>query len=141
MESESISMGKHLIEKISMSTRLKNILRRSGIEYLEQIQEYPKESIQKFRNMGKETLQELYLLCEQYGIRIYDKSDLEDEEKRISFSPSKYEKLFIKGIRSKEELLKIDIHGLKKQYGLSNNDLEKLRKLKEVVEQRKGISL
>ena len=63
MESESISMGKHLIEKISMSTRLKNILRRSGIEYLEQIQEYPKESIQKFRNMGKETLQELYLLC------------------------------------------------------------------------------
>ena len=70
MESESISMEKHLIEKISMSTRLKNILRRSGIEYLEQIQEYPKESIQKFRNMGKETLQELYLLCEQNRIHI-----------------------------------------------------------------------
>lgn len=135
MKKENSREKMHSIEKLSMSVRLKHILRRKGISYLEQIQEYPKESIQKFRNMGEETLQELYLICEQNNIHIYDKSDLEDAEKGITFQPSKYEKLFYKGIRCKQDLLNISKNVMENEYDISSNEIKKLMKLKTLLEQ------
>ena len=129
-----MKMEKLSIENLSISARLKHILGRSGITYLEQIQEYPKESIQKFRNMGEETIQELLFICEQNNIHIYNKSDLEDAEKGITFLPSKYEKLFYKGIRCKQDILSINNEVLGKQYDISANELKKLKKIKKALD-------
>ena len=57
-------------DDIEMSSRLRNILRRNGFESLEGLREYPKEHFIKFRNMGQATLQELYQICGEQGIKL-----------------------------------------------------------------------
>ena len=57
-------------DDIEMSSRLRNVLRRNGFESLEGVREYPKEYFIKFRNMGQATLQELYQICEEQGIKL-----------------------------------------------------------------------
>ena len=57
-------------DDIEMSSRLRNVLRRNGFESLEELREYPKEHFIKFRNMGQATLQELYQICEEQGIKL-----------------------------------------------------------------------
>ena len=57
-------------DDIEMSSRLWNILRRNGFGSLEGLREYPKEHFIKFRNMGQATLQELYKICDEQGIKM-----------------------------------------------------------------------
>lgn len=68
---------------IEMSSRLRNILRRSGFESLEGLKEYPKEHFIKFRNMGQTTLQELYKICEEQGIKLRSVENLNDTMSKI----------------------------------------------------------
>ena len=63
-------------DDIEMSSRLRNILRRNGFESLEGLREYPKEHFIKFRNMGQATLQELYQICEEQGVKLRSVEDL-----------------------------------------------------------------
>ena len=47
------------IEKLEVSSRLKNCMRRSGVSDLRDIIRIPKESIFRIRNMGDATYKEL----------------------------------------------------------------------------------
>lgn len=47
------------IEKLEVSTRLKNCMRRRGVSDLRDIAGIPKESIFRIRNMGNATYKEL----------------------------------------------------------------------------------
>ena len=72
-------------DDIEMSSRLRNILRRNGFESLEGLGEYPKEHFIKFRNMRPTTLQELYTICENQGIKLRSIEDLNDMEHGVRF--------------------------------------------------------
>lgn len=72
-------------DDIEMSSRLRNVLRRNGFESLEELREYPKEHFIKFRNMGQATLQELYQICEEQGIKLRSVEDLNDKEHGVRF--------------------------------------------------------
>ena len=72
-------------DDIEMSSRLRNILRRNGFESLEGLREYPKEHFIKFRNMGQATLQELYQICEEQGVKLRSVEDLNDREHGVRF--------------------------------------------------------
>lgn len=88
-------------DDIEMSSRLRNILRRNGFESLEGLREYPKEHFIKFRNMGQATLQELYQICEEQGIKLRSVEDLNDREHGVIFDDFLCLDAFGMGIKSK----------------------------------------
>lgn len=57
------------IEKLDVSARLKNCMRRNDIVYLHDAAKYSKESLLKIRNMGIETYNELREQCEKIWCR------------------------------------------------------------------------
>lgn len=89
-------------DDIEMSSRLRNILRRNGFESLEGLREYPKEHFIKFRNMGQATLQELYQICEEQGIKLRSVEDLNDREHGVIFDDFLCLDAFGMGIKSKD---------------------------------------
>ena len=91
-------------DDIEMSSRLRNILRRNGFESLEGLREYPKEHFIKFRNMGQATLQELYQICEEQGIKLRSVEDLNDREHGVRFDDFLRIDAFRMGIKSKNDL-------------------------------------
>ena len=91
-------------DDIEMSSRLRNILRRNGFESLEGLREYPKEHFIKFRNMGQATLQELYQICEEQGIKLRSVEDLNDREHGVIFDDFLCLDAFGMGIKSKDDL-------------------------------------
>lgn len=88
-------------DDIEMSSRLRNILGRNGFESLEGLREYPKEHFIKFRNMGQATLQELYQICEEQGIKLRSVEDLNDREHGVRFDDFLCMDAFRMGIKSK----------------------------------------
>lgn len=58
------------IEKLEVSSRLKNCMRRSGISDLRDIVRILKESIFRIHNMGDATYKESQEQCDKYGIVI-----------------------------------------------------------------------
>lgn len=94
-------------DDIEMSSRLRNILRRNGFESLEGLREYPKEHFIKFRNMGQATLQELYQICEEQGIKLRSVEDLNDREHGVIF----------------DDFLCLDAFGIRNKYGYTQNDM------------------
>ena len=91
-------------DDIEMSSRLRNILRRNGFGSLEGLREYPKEHFIKFRNMGTTTLQELYKICEEHGIKLRSVEDLNDREHGVRFDDFLCMDAFRIGIKSKDDL-------------------------------------
>lgn len=87
-------------DDIEMSSRLRNILRRNGFESLEGLREYPKEHFIKFRNMGQATLQELYQICEEQGVKLRSVEDLNDREHGVRFDDFLCMDAFRMGIKS-----------------------------------------
>ena len=66
------------ISSLNISTRLRNGLRRNGVEYLQQVEKCTEENILRIRNIGKYSLQELKNICEQYGVQIGRCADMKD---------------------------------------------------------------
>lgn len=96
------------VKNLPISTRLRNILLRSDIEYLEDVSNYPVEMILSFRNMGEATLVELKEICKKYGVTLYERKDLEDEGIPVYFLAEQYKFLFKNGIKCKEDVLLVD---------------------------------
>ena len=72
-------------DDIEMSSKVTEYSRKKWFESLEGLREYPKEYFIKFRNMGQATLQELYQICEEQGIKLRSVEDLNDREHGVRF--------------------------------------------------------
>ena len=92
------------IEKLEVSSRLKNCMRRSGVSDLRDIVRIPKESIFRIRNMGDATYKELKEQCDKYGIVIRSEKDVIDRSRGIRWSWQQCSRLFEMGIRSIEDI-------------------------------------
>ena len=99
-------------DDIEMSSRLRNVLRRNGFESLEELREYPKEHFIKFRNMGQATLQELYQICEEQGIKLRSVEDLNDKEHGVRFDDFLCMDAFRMGIKCKDDLRRYSLEEL-----------------------------
>lgn len=92
------------IEKLEVSTRLKNRMRRRGVSDLRDIAGIPKESIFRIGNMGNATYKELQEQCDKYGIVIRSEKDVIDRSRGIKWSWQQCSRLFEMGIRSIEDI-------------------------------------
>ena len=118
-------------DDIEMSSRLRNILGRNGFESLEGLREYPKEHFIKFRNMGQATLQELYQICEEQGIKLRSVEDLNDREHGVRFDDLCMD-AFRMGIKSKDDLRRYSLEELEKMCPKDKRLFVRLKKLKTV---------
>ena len=119
-------------DDIEMSSRLRNILRRNGFESLEELREYPKEYFLKFRNMGQATLQELYQICEEQGVKLRSVEDLNDREHGVRFDDFLCMDAFRIGIKSKDDLRRYSLEELEKMCPKDKRLFVRLKKLKAV---------
>ena len=117
-------------DDIEMSSRLRNILRRNGFESLEGLREYPKEHFIKFRNMGSKTLQELYKICDEQGIKLRSVEDLNDREHGVRFDDFLCMDAFRMEIKSKDDLRKYSLEELEKMCPKDKRLFVRLKKLK-----------
>ncbi len=119
-------------DDIEMSSRLRNILRRNGFESLEGLGEYPKEHFIKFRNMGPTTLQELYTICENQGIKLRSIEDLNDMEHGARFDDFLCMDAFRMGIKSKDDLRRYSLEELENMCPKDKRLFVRLKKLKTI---------
>ena len=120
-------------DDIEMSSRLRNVLRRNGFESLEELREYPKEHFIKFRNMGPATLQELYKICKERGIKLRSVDDLNDREHGVRFD-FLFMDAFRMGIKSKDDLIRYSLEDLEKMCPKDKRLFVRLKKLKTIQE-------
>lgn len=116
-----------LVSELSLSPRLRNILRREGCVRVRDIERYSRDSIIRFRNLGLKTYEELMEICDRFGIRIYDSKDLNDKEHRVHFSYFQYQDAFNLGIKCKEDVWNKSLEELKE---LAGNDRTMYAKFK-----------
>lgn len=102
------------IEKLEVSTRLKNCMRRSGVTDLRDIAGIPKESIFRIRNMGDATYKELQEQCDKYGIVIRSEKDVIDRSRGIKWTWQQCSRLFEMGIRCIEDIKTFPIEEIEK---------------------------
>ena len=119
-------------DDIEMSSRLRNILRRNGFESLEGLREYPKEHFIKFRNMGQATLQELYQICEEQGIKLRSVEDLNDREHGVIFDDFLCLDAFGMGIKSKDDLKRYSLEKLEKMCPKDKRLFVRFKKLQAI---------
>ena len=119
-------------DDIEMSSRLRNILRRNGFKSLEGLREYPKEHFIKFRNMGQATLQELYQICEEQGIKLRSVEDLNDREHGVIFDDFLCLDAFGMGIKSNEDLKRYRLEKLEKMCPKDKRLFVRFKKLKAI---------
>ena len=117
-----------------MSSRLWNVLRRNGFESLEGLREYPKEHFIKFRNMGLATLQELYKICKERGIKPRSVDDLNDREPGVRFDDFLCMYAFRIGIIRKDDLIRYSLEDLEKMCPKDKRLFVRLKKLKTIQE-------
>ena len=115
-----------------MSSRLWNVLRRNGFESLEGLREYSKEHFIKFRNMGSATLQELYKICKERGIKLRSVEDLNDREHGVRFDDFLCMDAFRMGIKSKDDLVRYSLEDLEKMCPKDKRLFVRLKKLKKI---------
>ena len=119
-------------DDIEMSSRLRNVLRRNRFESLEGLREYPKEYFIKFRNIGQATLQELYQICEEQGIKLRSVEELNDREHGVRFDDFLCMDAFRMGIKSKDDLRRYSLEELEKMCPKDKRLFVRLKKLKTV---------
>lgn len=119
-------------DDIEMSSRLRNVLRRNGFESLEGLREYPKEHFIKFRNMGQTTLQELYKICDEQGIKLRSIEDLNDREQGVRFDDFLCMDAFRMGIKRKDDLRKYSFEELENMCPKDKRLFVRLKKLKAI---------
>ena len=142
-DNSSVSKNENKTEKmvpissLPISTRLRNRLCRSGVEYLQEVENYTEENILRMRNIGRSSLQELKKVCEQYGVHIYSSDDMNDSDMNLYLTPAYYDILFKNGIRTKEDLVNTDAAKLADIFG-ANSTIYK--RLLNVIEDSKNSS-
>ena len=119
-------------DDIEMSSRLRNVLRRNGFESLEGLREYTREFFIKFRNMGPTTLQELYYVCDEQGIKLRSVEDLNDIEHGVRFDDFLCMDAFRMGIKSKDDLRRYSLEELEKMCPKDKRLFVRLKKLKTI---------
>lgn len=82
------------IYDIPMSKRLVNILERNNVIYLSQLSEYPKEEIQKFRNLGEKTFIELEQICQENNIHIGSIQSIKSKLEQYKFPAKAYDMFY-----------------------------------------------
>lgn len=120
------------IEVDYLDQNFKNILRRNGFESLEGLREYPKEHFIKFRNMGQATLQELYQICEEQGIKLRSVEDLNDKEHGVRFDDFLCMDAFRMGIKCKDDLRRYSLEELENMCPKDKRLFVRLKKLKTI---------
>ena len=105
-----------------------------GCESLEGLREYPKEYFIKFRNMGQATLQELYQICEEKGVKLRSVEDLNDREHGVRFDDFLCMDAFRMGIKSKDDLIRYSLEDLEKMCPKDKRLFVRLKKLKTIQE-------
>ena len=119
------------ISSLPISTRLRNGLRRNGIEYLQDVEKCTKENILRIRNIGRYSLQELKNICEQHGVQIGSCVDMKDERLDPYLTPSYYDILFENGIRTKEDLINTDDEKLAEIFDVNSAMYKRLLQVKK----------
>ena len=97
------------------------------------MREYPKEHFIKFRNMGPATLQELYKICKERGIKLRSVDDLNDREHGVRFDFLCMD-AFRMGIKSKDDLIRYSLEDLEKMCPKDKRLFVRLKKLKTIQE-------
>ena len=148
--SEKKKQGFIDIEKLDLSVRAYTCLKRAGINNVSDIQKMTKEELQRIRNLGLETSEEVLTKLESLGIHMREDretieiensqevikaTDVEDEENDINSLADKKKKMeYIEQIQSKEtkieELgLSIRAYNCLKRAGINNiSDILKIKK-------------
>ena len=117
-----------------LDQNFKNILRRNGFKSLEGLREYPKEYFLKFRNMGQATLQELYQICEEQGVKLRSVEDLNDREHGVRFDDFLCMDAFRMWIKSKDDLRSYILEELEEMCPKGIRLFIRLKKLKTIQE-------
>lgn len=86
----------------------------------------------KFRNMGQATLQELYQICEEQGVKLRSVEDLNDREHGVRFDDFLCMDAFRMGIKSKDDLRRYSLEELEKMCPKDKRLFVRLKKLKTV---------
>ena len=97
---------------------------------MEGLREYPKEYFIKFRNMGPRTLQELYTICEDQGIKLRSIEELNDREHGVRFDDFLCMDAFRMVIKNKGDLRKYSLEELEKMCPKDKRLFVRLKKLK-----------
>lgn len=126
------------VESLSISKRICNALKRNDVNYLEQLENYPEEKLIKFRTMGHSSMLELEKIANQYGIHIYSRKDLEDKEHEIYFMPTEYEKIFYSGIKTREDVVEMDVVQLAGVFGKNTAIYRKLKQIQKIEREKRG---
>ena len=95
---------------------------------------YPKEHFIKFRNMGQATLQELYQICEEQGVKLRSVEDLNDREHGVRFDDFLCMDAFRMGIKSKDDLRRYSLEELEEMCPKGIRLFVRLKKLKTIQE-------
>ena len=119
-------------DDIEMSSRLRNVLRKNGFESLEGLREYSKEHFIKFRNMGSATLQELYKICKERGIKLRSVEDLNDREHGVRFDDFLCMDAFRMGIKSNDDLVRYSLEDIEQMCPKDKRLFVRLKKLKKI---------
>ena len=94
------------------------------------MREYPKEHFIKFRNMGQATLQELYQICGEQGIKLRSVGDLNEKEHGVRFDDFLRMDAFRIGIKNKDDLRKYSLEELEQMCPKDKRLFVRLKKLK-----------
>ena len=115
-----------------LDQNFKNILRRNGFESLEGLRGYPKKHFIKFSNMGQATLQELYQICEEQGIKLRSVEGLNDRGHGVIFDDFLCLDAFGMGIKSKDDLKRYSLEKLEKMCPKDKRLFVRFKKLKAI---------
>ena len=74
-EDKKIKILEMTIEEMDLSVRSYNCLKRAGIHTVEDLTKKTEDDMLKVRNLGKKSLDEVYLKLESYGLKFKDKED------------------------------------------------------------------
>jgi RNA polymerase alpha subunit len=97
------------ISSIDISNRLYNLLRRQGIETLDQLAAYSLKDIKRWSNCGRSTWREIEDVLSDYGLRLSEDEhpgDTKAERKKEIIRLIKYHKRRVRQLQS--ELLSLD---------------------------------
>ena len=82
--------------------------------------------------MGQATLQELYQICEEQGVKLRSVEDLNDREQGVRFDDFLCMDAFRMGIKSKDDLRRYGLEELEKMCPKDKRLFVRLKKLKAI---------
>lgn len=83
-------------------------------------------------SIGQATLQELYQICEEQGIKLRSEEDLNDKEHGVRFDDFICMDAFRMGIKCKDDLRRYSLEELENMYPKDKRLFVRLKKLKTI---------